>query len=106
MNAVTFPRILGIEAAGVVASCPNGTFRAGTKVFTAMSGLGRTHDGGYAEYTLVDDSVVIPCEETNLDWKILGAIPEMIQTAWGSLMSALQLTKMDRLLIRGGTSSV
>ena len=52
-NAVPFPRILGIEATGVVAACPDGTFKPGEKVVTAMSGLGRSHDGGYAEYTLV-----------------------------------------------------
>src|SRR5256885_1952463 len=30
----------------------------------------------------------------------------MMQTAWGSLFTSLRLQKGDRLLIRGGTSSV
>ncbi|MEX3898924.1 zinc-binding dehydrogenase [Paraburkholderia sp. BR10954] len=33
-------------------------------------------------------------------------MPEMLQTAWGSLFKALALQERDRLLIRGGTTSV
>src|ERR1700746_2679645 len=46
-----FPRVLGIEAVGVVESAPGGEFRKGDIVATAMGGLGREFDGGYAEYT-------------------------------------------------------
>ena len=44
--------------------------------------------------------------ESSLPWDTLGAIPEMLQTAWGSLFRSLQLKQGDRLLIRGGTTSV
>ena len=48
---VPFPRILGIEATGLVESCSGNEFAKGTIVATAMGGLGRAFDGGYAEYT-------------------------------------------------------
>ena len=50
---VAFPRILGIEATGIVEDAPGGEFVRGDTVITAMGGLGRDFDGGYAEYTLV-----------------------------------------------------
>src|SRR3954471_18743993 len=52
-SGVTLPRVLGIEAAGVVAECPGGEFAVGQQVVTMMGGMGRTFDGGYAEYTCV-----------------------------------------------------
>ena len=52
-DGVTFPRVLGIEATGVVTSCPCGEFRVGQQVMAMMGGMGRVFDGGYAEFTAV-----------------------------------------------------
>src|SRR5260221_9151816 len=50
---VRFPRILGIEAAGVAEYAPGNELRKGDTVVTAMGGMGRAFDGSYAEYTCV-----------------------------------------------------
>jgi NADPH:quinone reductase len=102
---VTFPRVLGIEATGTVAACPDGEFRLGQQVVTMMGGMGRTFDGGYAEYTCVPARQVVPFTN-NLDWATLGAVPEMLQTAYGSLTIGLDAQPGQSILIRGGTSSV
>lgn len=104
-EGVTFPRVLGIEATGIVAAAPGGEFAAGQQVVTMMGGMGRTYDGGYAEYTCVPAGQVIPFHST-ADWATLGAIPEMLQTAYGSLTVGLDMQPGQSLLIRGGTSSV
>ncbi|MCT9083686.1 zinc-binding dehydrogenase [Streptomyces fulvoviolaceus] len=104
-DAVTFPRVPGIEAVGIVAACPGGEFDIDHQVAALMGGMGRTFDGGYAEYTCVPARQVVPFDST-LDWGTLGAVPEMLQTAHGCLTLGLDARPGQSLLIRGGTSSV
>jgi NADPH2:quinone reductase len=63
------------------------------------------HTGGYAEYTCVPASQVIAFR-SDLDWSVLGAVPEMLQTAYGSLTVGLDAEPGQSILIRGGTSSI
>ena len=102
---VKLPCILGIEAVGTIAAAPGGEFKQGEVVATCMGGLGREVDGGYAEYTLVKAEYARAIR-TEVPWKILGALPEMLQTSWGALNRNLHIQKGDCLLIRGGTTSV
>lgn len=101
----SFPRIPGIEAAGVVEDAPGGELAAGTQVATLMGGMGRAFDGGYAQYVLVPAAQVIPFR-SDLPWDVLGAVPEMLQTAYGTLAVGVRPTAGQSLLVRGGTSSV
>ncbi len=101
----SFPRIPGIEAVGLVESAPGGEFAPGTQVATLMGGMGRIFDGGYAEYVSVPAGQVIPFH-SDLPWATLGAVPEMLQTAAGSLDVGVEGKAGQTLLIRGGTSSV
>ena len=104
-QGVTWPRVPGIEAAGEVAECPGGEFAAGQQVAALMGGMGRAFDGGYAQYTCVPVSQVVPFR-SGLDWAVLGAVPEMLQTAHGSLDVGLDAQPGQSILVRGGTSSV
>ncbi len=102
---VEFPRVLGIECVGEVVAAPGSNLSRGTRVAALMGGMGRQFDGSYAEYVLVPRQHVFPLE-TNLDWKILGALPEMLQTVHGSLHTGLEIERAENLLVRGATSSI
>ncbi|MCH7584400.1 MAG: zinc-binding dehydrogenase [Acidobacteria bacterium] len=104
-EGVTFPRVLGIECAGTVDAAPGTDLTPGQKVVAMMGGMGRRFDGGYAQYTLVPSSQIIPID-TDLDWETVGALPEMLQTSYGSLTKGLDAQPGQTLLIRGGTSSI
>jgi NADPH2:quinone reductase len=86
-------------------NCPGGELTEGQQVAAMMGGMGRVFDGGYAEYTCVPVSQVVPFS-SKLDWSTVGAVPEMLQTSYGSLTVGLDAKSGQSLLIRGGTSSV
>ena len=108
---VSFPRIIGIEFIGTVAGYPSGAPSPGdppigTRVATCMGGLGRQIPGSYAEYACPWTKYVRALPETNLPVSTLAALPEMMQTVYGSLVHGLDLRKGESVLVRGATSSI
>ncbi|MEU6149220.1 zinc-binding dehydrogenase [Actinosynnema sp. NPDC047251] len=102
-QGVVFPRVPGIEAVGVVDS--DCDLPRGQQVAAMMGGMGRVFDGGYAEYVVVPRDLLVPFR-SDLPWEVLGAVPETLQTAYGSLTTGLDLRAGQTLLIRGGTSAL
>ncbi|MFD4880260.1 alcohol dehydrogenase catalytic domain-containing protein [Streptomyces sp. NPDC058420] len=103
---VSYPRVPGIEGVGVVDEADEDSgLRPGQQVATMMGGMGRSFDGTYAQYVSVPVGQVIPFA-SGLPWEVVGALPEMFQTAYGSLTTGLGLRAGQTLLIRGGTSTV
>ncbi|HTF48107.1 MAG TPA: zinc-binding dehydrogenase [Pseudonocardia sp.] len=103
---VTFPRVLGIECVGIVAASTDPMLPDGTTVAAVMGEMGRQFDGGYAEYALLPNSLLMPVT-TTLPWDVLAALPETYLTAQGALNTlGVMPSGQGRLLIRGGTSSV
>src|SRR5215471_15665311 len=102
--SVRFPRVLGIECVGVVAASTDPALPEGTSVAAVMGEMGRDFDGGYAEYALLPNQLLMPLT-TTLPWEVLAALPETYLTARGAL-DAIGAAPGQRLLIRGGTSSV
>jgi NADPH2:quinone reductase len=50
----------GIDLSGVVEASPSAAFPPGTEVLVCGGGLSETRDGGYAEYALVPEALVLP----------------------------------------------
>jgi acrylyl-CoA reductase (NADPH) len=69
-----FPRIGGIDVAGVVESSSDARFREGDEVIVTGYGLGVENDGGYAEFVRVpgDWIVALPAGLTLFDAMALG----------------------------------
>ena len=112
--SVSFPRILGIECVGEIAETTDSArLPVGQKVISIMGEMGRAFDGGYAEYALLPNEQICPVQ-TDLDWKILAALPETYYTAYGSLlnlriadyMGTFKDSVPPRILVRGATSGV
>jgi len=104
-EGVRLPIVPGIEAVGVVDAAPDSDLQPGQQVAALMGGMGRTYNGGYAEYTVVPRGQIVPFH-SDLPWDVLAAVPETLQTAYGSLTTGLDLQPGHTLLIRGGTSAL
>jgi NADPH:quinone reductase len=101
---ICLPRIPGIECVGEISDPSDSRFKKGQRVAALMGGMGRSFDGGYAEYALLPIKNVF-IVENDMSWEELAAVPETYFTSYGSMFDCLQITKLDTLLIRGGTSA-
>jgi NADPH:quinone reductase-like Zn-dependent oxidoreductase len=103
---VRLPRVLGIECVGTVAASTDPALPEGTTVAAVMGGMGRRFDGGYAEFALLPNDLLMPITGA-LPWEVLAALPESYLTAYGALRAlGVGPDTKGRLLIRGGTASV
>jgi NADPH:quinone reductase-like Zn-dependent oxidoreductase len=68
-----------------------------------MGEMGREFDGGYAEYALLPNALLMPVT-TTLPWEVLAALPETYLTAQGAL-DVLGARPGERLLIRGNVEA-
>lgn len=101
-SGVKFPRVLGIEAVGLVEDAPGCEFEKGIIVATAMGGMGRNFDGGYADFTCIPAGQVQAITgTTKLAWEVRSAAPEMLQTVYGALVKALRLERGGSLAHSG-----
>jgi len=101
---ISLPRIPGIECVGEISDPSDSQFNKGQRVVALMGGMGRSFDGGYAEYALLPNKNVFAVEN-DMSWEELAAVPETYFTSYGSLFECLQIKNFDTLLIRGGTSA-
>lgn len=104
---IGLPVIPGIECVGEVIDPSNTHLKKGDKIAALMGGMGRTFDGGYAEYALLPLKNVFKIDEdvfNHLSVEEVIAIPETYFTAYGSI-EGLKLKKDDTILIRGATSA-
>lgn len=104
---INLPVIPGIECVGEIVDPSNSQFTKGDKIAALMGGMGRTFDGGYAEYALLPIKNVFKINDdvfNHLTLEEVIAIPETYFTSYGSI-EGLQLKSDDVILIRGATSA-
>ncbi|MCJ7813194.1 alcohol dehydrogenase catalytic domain-containing protein, partial [bacterium] len=87
---ISLPRIPGIECVGEISDPSDSQFNKGQRAVALMGGMGRSFDGGYAEYALLPNKNVFAVEN-DMSWEELAAVPETYFTSYGSLFECLQI---------------
>ncbi len=100
------PTVLGCDGAGVVETIGQNVthFVPGDEVFFCFGGIGGPV-GNYAEYAVVEESVVAP-KPANWSFMEAAAAPLVLITAWESLFDRGGLQKGQRVLIHAGAGGV
>lgn len=92
---------LGLEVSGVIEKIggENSKYKVGDEVCGLMA------EGGYAEFAILREDVIIPKPE-NLSFIEAAAIPEVFMTAYQTLFWLGKLKKGEHVLIHAGGSGV
>lgn len=100
------PAILGCDGAGVIEAVGSGVrhFKPGDEVYYCYGGIGG-HPGNYAEYNVVEESV-LALKPSRLDFATAAAAPLVLITAWESLHDRARMKRGDTVLIHAGAGGV
>ena len=105
---LTFPFVLGFDAAGVVAAIGENVtgFALGDRVFTP-SNLGQGQPGSYAEYLLASESRVAKVP-ASMSLESAGSIPVAALTGWQALFAKEKgdLQSGQRILLNGASGGL
>jgi NADPH2:quinone reductase len=95
------PDIPGLEIAGEVVACGDGTtrFRVGDRVMAIVIG------GGQAELCVVHERHAMPVP-SGVDWPAAGGLPEVFITAYDALFTRCAVKAGERLLVNGAAGGV
>ncbi len=101
------PAILGCDGAGIVQQVGSGVtkFKPGDEVYFCAGGLGKQDTGNYAEYTVVDESLVA-IKPVSVSFAEAAAAPLVLITAWESLYDRSRLEAGQKVLIHAGAGGV
>jgi NADPH:quinone reductase-like Zn-dependent oxidoreductase len=100
----TFPTILGLDVAGVVAAvgAEVSRFAVGDAVFSSPT---HRREGTYAEYVAIDEQQVARAPE-GLSHLEAATLPLVGLTAWQCLVEAARLRRGERLFVQAGSGGV
>ncbi|MCU0534123.1 MAG: zinc-dependent alcohol dehydrogenase family protein [Hydrococcus sp. Prado102] len=101
------PAILGCDGAGIIEAVGSQvtTFKPGDEVYYCVGGLGKAGTGNYAEFAVVDASLVAR-KPTSLSFAEAAAAPLVLITAWEALYDRGRLEAEQKVLIHAGAGGV
>ena len=101
------PAVLGCDGAGIVQEVGSAVtkFKPGDEVYFCAGGLGKQDTGNYAEYTVVDESLVA-AKPASVSFAEAAAAPLVLITAWESLYDRARLEAGQKVLIHAGAGGV
>jgi len=101
------PCILGCDGAGIVEAIGDRVtnFKIGDEVYYCEGGLGKKGMGNYAQYAVIDETLLAH-KPQSLSFEEAAAAPLVLITAWEALFDRARLKAGQTLLIQGGAGGV